>query len=291
MSIIVGYLGPSGSFSDAVRKHLYPEDKYSEWIFKPHPTLADIINALENNEISLAVFPIESSKTGLLIDDQDGIEFLEKLAAPHSNLYIIGERFWLLNFLLLSHPDASIDKIKVVHLNPYMQEQCRKYLSAHPMWQMEKHPSSSEAARIAKQKSDPTHAAIASEEAADVYGLNILENKLFDENNEPIMHFLVLGNMLSKIFVQTKTIDPISCFAIKSTAINEFKNFITDQKLEISMSRKSKRLQHYFVDIEGELSPKQMNHLLDNELMMKFLGTFKSCPNRKRYQHHFHTDE
>ncbi len=91
-SIILGYLGPSGSFSDAVRKHLHPENKYSDWVFKPYPRLSNVLDALENTEISLALLPIENSKSGLLINSE-GQEFFARLASSDSDLYIVAEKF------------------------------------------------------------------------------------------------------------------------------------------------------------------------------------------------------
>lgn len=286
MKIILGYLGPAGTYSHAVRKQLYPKSKYPTLQFQQYLSLSDLMRALENIEIALAIIPVENSKTGLL-QDNDGHEFFAKLVTSKSNLYIIAEKFWPLKLLLLGQKGCIIEKVKMIHVNPYTKKQCQAYLSKYLNWQISNHNSSSEAAKVIKESNDPTHAAIASKDAAREYGLEVLD-ELFKQNEVPIMHFLVLGNDLARAFSHSLEDPVISCFAIKSILLKPFQSYLKSQKLEIILLRKSVDMSDYcFVDINGALTQNQMEFVLDKNLIVKFLGTFVPCPERYLYQNFF----
>ncbi len=47
-------------------------------------------------------------------------------------IYILLLKSLVIKINVIRTPASSTDKIKVVHLNPYMQEQCQEYLSSSP---------------------------------------------------------------------------------------------------------------------------------------------------------------
>lgn len=95
--VVVGYLGPSGSYSESACHLLYPVEKYPAWEFHQFTNLTELINAIEHNKISIAIMPVENSKNGLLKDPQ-GQEFFTRIAMMKTRVSIIGEKFLPLNF-------------------------------------------------------------------------------------------------------------------------------------------------------------------------------------------------
>lgn len=282
MKDILGYLGPSGTYSDAVRKQLYPESAYPRLQFQQYPSLAELMHALENLEVSLALFPVETSKMGVLQDNEDQ-EFFAKLITSKANLFIVAEKFWPLKYFLLGCNGSRIEEVKKVHLNPYTEQHCLDYLSQYRNWELCDHYSSSQAAKAVKESSDLTQAAIASEDSAREYGLIILD-ELFKSKKVPLIHFLAFGNDLAKAFVSTPREPLMSSFAINAPQLKSFQLYVESQKLEVSLYRQSKQEPDtLIVDIKGVLSENQMNAVLKENFIIKFLGSFTSCPERHLY--------
>ena len=64
--MLVGYLGPKGSFTHDVATHSFPT---SERI--AYETITDVIKAYENQEIDFAVVPVENSIEGSVHETLD----------------------------------------------------------------------------------------------------------------------------------------------------------------------------------------------------------------------------
>ena len=64
--MLVGYLGPKGSFTHDVATHSFPT---SERI--AYRTITDVIKAYENQEIDFAVVPVENSIEGSVHETLD----------------------------------------------------------------------------------------------------------------------------------------------------------------------------------------------------------------------------
>src|SRR3989338_6997632 len=165
----IGYLGPAGSFSEAAAKALFSD----EHDFSIYPSLDDLQRALLDHEVDTVVMSIFNYKEGQLTSPSSKKTYIQQFleAAQFQPLQIVAEKFIELNFCLLAKPESAITNIQRVHVNPYGENLCRKFLSHHPDWKIQKHESSSAAAAALLQDSDNTDAALAAKQAADQYGL------------------------------------------------------------------------------------------------------------------------
>ncbi|MDO8954150.1 MAG: prephenate dehydratase domain-containing protein [Gammaproteobacteria bacterium] len=194
MAINIGYLGPSGSFSEAVTFDIYPKDENQACSYIAHPTINDLIQATIDGSVTRAILPIHNSKSGLL-KDRHGIELMSYINDPANKILVITEKLWPLKFCLLGSEGSCIEEIKVVHTNDYAEQLCKDYFAKHSNWKVEKHASSSEAARFVSELKSCSHAALASIDAAKEYKLHCLNNQLFEsESDWPIMRFLVIAH-------------------------------------------------------------------------------------------------
>jgi prephenate dehydratase len=168
VSVSVGYLGPRGSHSSAAAAVLVPDAEESVDL----PSFAAVVEAASTWEIGLGVLPIESSLIGPIAETHDLL-----YGAP---LSIVREATLPIRHCLLGLPGASRAGAKVVRSHPAALDQCRDLLSG---WRVHciPSPSTADAAREVAESGDVHELALASMEAADTYGLEIVEDDVGDK--------------------------------------------------------------------------------------------------------------
>lgn len=111
----------------------------------------------------------------------------------NSSLRIIGEYKLRISHVLAALPGDTTDSIHEVDSHPIALMQCDEYLKAHPaMKAVEKSDTASSAREIAEHKL-AGHAAICGEQAAQMYGLCILERGI-ETNKHNFTRFLMLAD-------------------------------------------------------------------------------------------------
>ena len=89
--MLVGYLGPKGSFTHDVATHSFPT---SERI--AYRTITDVIKAYENQEIDFAVVPVENSIEGSVHETLDYLFHQGTIQAVAEVVYPIKQQLlWL----------------------------------------------------------------------------------------------------------------------------------------------------------------------------------------------------
>jgi chorismate mutase/prephenate dehydratase len=175
----VAYLGPEGSFTQtATLKQFGGSVK-----LKPLTTIADVFNAVETGNASYGIVPVENSSEGMVSHTLD--RFIT------TSLKINGEVAIPIHHNLLSIA-ASLSDIKTVYAHPQALGQCRKWL-ADNLANCELIPTNSNSEAAKKVMKDPQSSAIAADQAALLYELNVLARNIEDEANNTT-RFLVIGN-------------------------------------------------------------------------------------------------
>jgi prephenate dehydratase len=137
------------------------------------PTFADVIRAVEAGEVDLGILPLENNNAG-------GVDEVQRLLKD-SSLKIIGEHRLPIRIQLLGLPGSSLDQVRTAVSHPMAIKQCRETLAKLGL-DTEEAPSTSVAAQTL---SDPLKAVLASEAAANAYGLVVLQRNVHDrELNE-----------------------------------------------------------------------------------------------------------
>ncbi len=149
------------------------------------PTWRDAMEAVKNGEADYAVLPIENSTAGIVADVYDLLQ--------EYNNYIIAETYVKVEHALMGLPGTDIDKITTVYSHPQGFMQCERYLSSHKDWQQISQSNTAGSAKKILADKNPTHAAIASVEAAEVYGLEVLQEKINDFDNNTT-RFVIVTN-------------------------------------------------------------------------------------------------
>ena len=177
----VVYQGVPGAYSYIAMKRFFGEDVNNFNV----ETFGDAMEAVKDGSADYAVLPIDNSTTGMVNQVYDLLEEYDN--------YIIGEQFVKVEHSLLGLPAAAISDIKTVYSHPQGLMQCQKYLDSHREWNSISQLNTAVSAKMVVEQNDISKAAIASEEAARVYGLKVLESKINDSDRNTT-RFVIVSN-------------------------------------------------------------------------------------------------
>ena len=132
----------------------------------------------------LGVIAIENTIAGALLQNHELLR--------ESNMKVIGEEKIRIEHMVAMLPGESMEQVTEVNSHPIALMQCRKWLNNYPEAKVvEKSDTASSAKEIANLKLSG-HAAICSELAANLYGLNIVARGV-ETNKRNFTRFLVLA--------------------------------------------------------------------------------------------------
>lgn len=178
----VAYQGQDGAYSTLAAKRFFKSQKQKLHLLG-YETFPETLYALEKNRTQYAILPIENKITGPI---REVCDLLVK-----SNLKTIGEIAQPVEHCLIGLPTASIKKITRVISHPQALLQCSRYLSTIGA-SAENYTDTAMAVQKVLKDQDPTQLAIASAEAAKIYGLKILKRHIANEPDNST-RFVILG--------------------------------------------------------------------------------------------------
>ena len=166
MSRKIAFQGELGAYGHEACADARPD-------FEPLPcgTFESAIDAVRNGSADLGMIAVENSTYGRVADVHSLL--------PESGLHIVDETFVRVHVNLLSKPDAQLSDIQEAHGHPVILPQCGVFLRDHSITGR----TSSDNARAAREVAsgdDISVAALASELAADIYGLKVLARHIED---------------------------------------------------------------------------------------------------------------
>lgn len=174
----IAFQGEPGAYGHLACKAAFP---HMEPL--PCPAFEDAFAAVNEGRAGLALIPIENSIAGRVAD----IHHL----MPGSKLHIIGEHFQPVNHHLLALPGAKLSDIRIVKSHVHALGQCRRFLGENGLKPVVAADTAGSAAEVAA-KGDKSLAAIASELAGEIYGLQSLAANIEDAEHNTT-RFLVMA--------------------------------------------------------------------------------------------------
>jgi chorismate mutase / prephenate dehydratase len=153
----------------------------------------DIFTALESGTIDEAFVPVENTTIGAINEVLDQI--------IQSSLYIIGEDKFRVDHCLLGLKDIPLKDIKKIYCSSLGYADCKKFLLRLEGAHVEILQDSAVSARRAADEKDPYTVAIASEKAATLYGLKILNAQI---SNTPDNYIRYVAVSKKQIKVDTR---------------------------------------------------------------------------------------
>lgn len=266
-TIKVAYLGPKATFTHQASLKYFGSSV--EHI--PVSTIKDVFEEIVRKKADFGVVPVENTIEGVVNYTLD--MFLDY------DLKIIGEIILEISLHLMSiNTDKS--QIQRIYSHKFGIAECRDWLLKNmPHAQLIEVESTAKAAEIAKD--DYESAAIASESAATVYGLHILEKKI-DRHLFNYTRFLVIGNETPKPTGSDKTSFIFSVHneagALYRALEPFYRNGINMTKIESRPSKKEAWEYVFFADIEGHIEEDRIKSTLEelrkNTPVFKILGSY-----------------
>ncbi len=230
----------------------------------PCTTFEDVVEQTRSGEVDLGMLAVENSTYGRVADVHSLL--------PKAGLHIVDEAFVRVHVNLLGVPGASVDDITEAHGHVVILPQCAGFLKAHGI----KGRVSSDNARAARevaQAGDKTRAALASELAASIYGLDVLARHIEDHKNNTT-RFLVMSReadpsrraerMMTTFTFRVRNIPAALYKALGGFATNG----VNMTKLESYMVGGSFTATEFYADIEGH--PEDRNVALALEELRYF---------------------
>lgn len=162
----VAYQGEPGCYSEEATVGFFGGDVNSVG----KPWFNDVFAALESGEVDYAMLPVENSSTGSIRQVYD-------LMAQY-HYYIVGEWQVPVEHCLAALPGVELAQIKTVYSHEQGLMQSEQYLDVHRDWKRVPTLDTAGSAKLVAEKGDHTAAAICSRRAAELYGLNILAQRV-----------------------------------------------------------------------------------------------------------------
>ena len=276
----VVFQGEPGANSHLAINEVYPD---AEAV--PCATFEDAFNALTAGEADLGMIPIENSVAGRVAD----IHHL----MPNANLHIVAEHFMPVRHQLLAVKGATIKDIKTVESHVHALGQCRKVirrLAIKPIVAADTAGS----ARIISEAKDKSRAAIATRLAAEIYGLDILEQDVEDEAHNTT-RFIVLSREKKWAPRDKGKVVTTFLFRVKNVPAALYKglggfatNGINMTKLESYMIEGNFFATQFYADVEGHPDDRGLVFALEElsffSKELRILGVYPAHPFRETFE-------
>ena len=243
----------------------------------PCATFEDAIEAVQSGRASQAMLPVENTTYGRVAD-------IHRLL-PSSGLHIVDEAFVRVHINLLAVPGAQLSDIREAWSHLVLLPQCARFLRAHDL-KGQVSPDNARAARDVAAWGDRSKAALASELAAEIYGLDVLARHIEDHDTNTT-RFLIMSrdanmarrsdHMMTTFVFRVRNIPAALYKAMGGFATNG----VNMTKLESYMVDGSFTATQFYADIEGHPEDDNVKLALEElayfTSFLKILGTYPAA--------------
>lgn len=276
MTNAIAFQGEPGAYSHEACRDARPDMEAL-----PCRTFEDVIAAVQAGTADLAMLPVENTIYGRVAD-------IHRLL-PESGLKIVDEAFVRVHINLLGVPGARLEDVTEAHSHVVLLPQCAAFLAKHGI-RGRVNADNARAAREVAERGQVHAAALASELAGDIYGLDLLARHIEDTDSNTT-RFLLMGRdgdqtrrgdhgMMTTFVFQVRNIPAALYKAMGGFATNG----VNMTKLESYMVDGSFTATQFYADIEGHPDDAAVARALE-ELdyftdVLNILGTYPRDPRR-----------
>jgi prephenate dehydratase len=272
----IAFQGEPGAYSHQACRDARPE-------LEPLPcrTFEDAIEAVRSGEADLGMLPVENSTYGRVADIHSLL--------PKSGLHIVDEAFVRVHINLLALPGTRLEDIEQAMSHTMLLGQCRAFLHKHGIHRITGADTAGSARQVAED-GNPKVAALASELAGEIYGLDVLARHIEDQGNNTT-RFLIMSReadyarrgsdgMITSFVFQVRNIPAALYKAMGGFATNG----VNMTKLESYMVGGTFTATQFYADIEGhpeddsvKLALEELDYFTTN---VEILGVYPADPGR-----------
>ncbi len=274
MSISIGYLGPPGTYAEAatltyVRQ--LEKETGSQPLLCPYPSIAQTLQSVAQEQVHLAVVPVENSIEGSVTTTLDMLWQLNTLQIQQALVLPI-------RHALLSRASA-LEAIQTVYSHPQALAQCQGWLEKFlPSAQLI--PTSSTTEALQYLDADHKLGVITSQRAAQLYNLPILASAINDYPDN-YTRFWVMGKQSSAggshtslafstpANVPGSLAKPLQVFASRGINLSRIESRPTKRSLGEYL---------FFIDLEADASQESvqtaLSELAPHTEILKIFGSY-----------------
>ncbi len=265
--LTVAYLGPQGTFTHMACLKQFGTSAAAVSV----NSIKDVFSEVERGRADYGVVPIENSTEGVVTHTLDLL--------ADSQLKIAGEVVQEVSHNLLSRSGSLVD-VKRIYSHPQALAQCREWLAQHaPNVKVVEVYSTARAAELCRD--EPDAASIASDLAARLYGLVVIQKRI-EDNPANTTRFLVIaprspertGRDKTSVMVSVK--DRVGALYEMLKPFSEYGLNLT--KIESRPSRRKAWEYFFYIDVEGHVEDQPVKQALEalrpQCQVMKILGSY-----------------
>lgn len=267
----IAFMGPPSSFS-----HLACRQRFGSSVRElPVDSLAAVFRVVEaRTEAAYGIVPIDNTTEGTV---GPSLDLLLKY-----DLMVYSEQYVPIRINLLFHEPVQPQRIRKIYTNKIALEQCRNWFAQNlPLHGLEiiETASTAGAAQLASERRDG--AAVASEMAAETYGLEFVARNIQDSSAN-MTRFLIVGHDQCAPTGDDKTSIICSVHDAPGSLFKMLHPFeesgVNLTKIESRPSRRSYGDYNFFIDFEGHRADAKVAQLLEtterNTSFLKVLGSY-----------------
>jgi prephenate dehydratase len=161
---VIAYQGEAGAYGEEGAVMLFPDADH-----RPLPSIRTVFEAVEVGRAAWGLVPMDNSQAGSINETYD-------LFLRHG-LHLVGETIVRVDHALIALPGSSVDDLREVVSHPQAIAQCEEFLSTLEVNVRAEYNTAGAAKRISVDRLAHT-AAIASLRAAELYGLEVLAERI-----------------------------------------------------------------------------------------------------------------
>ncbi|PID60205.1 MAG: 3-deoxy-D-arabinoheptulosonate-7-phosphate synthase [Ignavibacteriae bacterium] len=272
--IRIAIQGIEGSYSSLAAKQFFSHLN-KEIIFISKKRFDEVAAEVEAGRADFAMLPIENTTSG-------GINEVYDLLL-HTTLSIIGEEKFHVKHCLVGTDDSSIGKLKIIFAHYQAAAQCNKFLASIPDANIQYFADTALSVKKIKDENNPEYGAIASQEAAKLFNVKILQKDIANQPDN-FTRFLVCSRKLNTVDVRI----PAKTSLVMATAhkAGSLLNALTVfSKYDVNMEKLESRPiignpweEMFYLDFAGNINDENIKMLLDDlgrhTRFLKVLGCY-----------------
>lgn len=252
----VGYLGPRGTYSEEIALGFY---RGVDGHFTPYPSIDAVIRAVEAGEVTESIVPVENALEGSVNITLDTLAhevdlfIVKEIVQPIRNNLLVKEGTKHIN-VVLSHPQALA--------------QCRHYLNRQYPGAELVPVESTAAAAYQVASGAKNHAAVGSQRAAELYGLEILAADIQDNPNNSTRFVILAKQPADNIAKKSKTSIVCQIHGDKPGSLYDILGEFASRKVNLTKiesrpARTGLGMYIFFFDIEGSTNEANVGAAVD----------------------------
>jgi chorismate mutase/prephenate dehydratase len=282
-TLTIAIQGIEGSYSWLAGRHFFAGRGITEPAFVSAATFAEAFDAVREGRADVGVLPIENTTAGAISEVYDLL--LE------TELHVIGDTRFRVRHCLLGVPGASVTGLRKIYAHPQAAAQCSDFLSGLKDCEVVVFGDTALSGKAIARAGDPGVGAIASEEAARLFGLEVLHAGVTNRDHN-YTRFVVVSSKPAEIpeGVPAKT-SIVTAVGNRPGALLEALAVFSDAdvnliKLESRPIPETPSDELFYLDFEGDAADPSIATMLDaltsHVHFLKVLGSYPSRDLRPR---------